>query len=566
MFATFKGRCLLIAVTVVPGCFGAAYTNLIATSDGKTVYFSAPASLVNQASYVAKLKDDSTIAVTRSTAGLLDLNGSGTIVATGSYGLKWCSGGHSGCDLAPRCRSYGSVFGPGSSVSLDSLPRTTHLSRSGAFVAFSDLEACPPPVAPPSVPSGIYSTNPSQRLADAVPAYPNRPHRRAITDGGRMLAFTPALLFWQGASGIQWLHASAPAVDATSDASGDNVAYVATNGELHWMSDANNGGVDEDLGFVGWNPVLSDGGKALVFIDPTSGLPQLYLRESGMTVQLGQERFAEFVLGGDAAVFAVTESGRLVRIQTQLADGGAPVVEEWLPAMPEVAAVVPEPNNPNYGLCPLPCYGPVERILQLSPGMIVTFTGLRFDAPAGVTLRLVPGVTVDDRFYSGGDPIPIEFHVVSPTAAWAQIPSSANMPSGLVEWVLRDGQPTAPTQVYGQVYSAFFYCLPPVHDDGVRRVTAADPAVAGEVISYYISGLRGVEDVADGLPNPTNHDVAIANPPALLEPDVFEVRFFGLAPGLIGYQRADLAVRGVPRQTDLFQGYGQQCKAPSVAK
>jgi len=85
-------------------------------------------------------------------------------------------------------------------------------------------------------------------------------------------------------------------------------------------------------------------------------------------------------------------------------------------------------------------------------------------------------------------------------------------------------------------------CLGTLNEDFSQLVTADHPASPGEIVHIFLSGLKGVEPVANGVPNPADHLVGIANPPPLYDPGALEQLFFGLAPGLVGIQQLDVRV------------------------
>ena len=104
-------------------------------------------------------------------------------------------------------------------------------------------------------------------------------------------------------------------------------------------------------------------------------------------------------------------------------------------------------------------------------------------------------------------------------------------------------------------------CFGTLHENFARLVSKDDPAVPGETVHTFLTGLRGVPPVPDGVPNPFSPLVPVANPP-LVNPQAANVLFFGLAPGLIGIQQLDMQILGT-----FTGGYfinGATCTAPSV--
>ena len=97
-------------------------------------------------------------------------------------------------------------------------------------------------------------------------------------------------------------------------------------------------------------------------------------------------------------------------------------------------------------------------------------------------------------------------------------------------------------------------CFGALHQGFDRIVSAEDPAVAGEIVHIFLTGLPGVEPVAEGVPNPIDRLIPVAAPPALGGDGALEPLFFGLAPGLIGLQQLDVRIlRPTPPGQPLFR-------------
>ena len=80
-----------------------------------------------------------------------------------------------------------------------------------------------------------------------------------------------------------------------------------------------------------------------------------------------------------------------------------------------------------------------------------------------------------------------------------------------------------------------------------------------------MTGLQGVEAVADGVPNPTDHLIAVANPPKLFSPGSMDILFFGLAPGLVGIQQMDALVHNTGSGLFGPSGFFSQPSSPPTA-
>jgi uncharacterized protein (TIGR03437 family) len=86
-----------------------------------------------------------------------------------------------------------------------------------------------------------------------------------------------------------------------------------------------------------------------------------------------------------------------------------------------------------------------------------------------------------------------------------------------------------------------------VHQDFHGLVTFADPAIPGEIVHFYLTGLGDVQPrPATGAPSPFNPLAIAQRPQCLLSFDVQEeiapVTFAGLAPGLVGMYQMDVRI------------------------
>ncbi len=343
---------------------------------------------------------------------------------------------------------------------------------------------------------------------------------------------------WVDASGHHPVRHVAGAFEAVTDARGDNIVCAeAPVGRLHWIAAA-----DEDLNLDGSAPALSDDGRVLFYLSPAGAL-HVYDRGTRQSRRLGAATYLEFTLGGDA-VFAVTTENRLVRIDSST--GTMATVAE---AFPEIQSV----EAPQAWRCALICYG-VRHWFAIGPGMMLLFQGRFLDQP-------------DWRAQSSGRDI--AWHSISGDAAWILVPSdlprtsSSSNPDTLEVF-----SPRHFLRIRLSVYTRdrVLACFGTLHEDFSRPVSPADPALPGEVVHTFLTGLHGVEAIPDGVPNPVDRLIAVADPPALYDPGIAEPLFFGLAPGLVAIQQLDMRVLRPTSSPILFFGETtHKCTLPAVA-
>jgi hypothetical protein len=317
------------------------------------------------------------------------------------------------------------------------------------------------------------------------------------------------------------------------------ISFTSPFGKLHWITDA-----DEDLGFSGSAPALSDDGSTLVFMAADDSL-RVYNRGVRTVRRLGSDVYASFTLGDDA-VFAVTSDNRLVRID--LVSG---VQSTWQQPFPEIQSADAPPLGVSV-LCPLICYGTPDLGLALGRGMLLVLRGRFLDQPGW-------------RARTAG--VDVSLHVLSDNTAWIQIPSDLPQTAGTQTLeVYHPEHPIAFSETV-QAQDRVVACFGTLHQDFSRVVSAEDPAVPREIVHVFLTGLHGVESVPDGSPNPLDHLIAIMDPPMLADPDAMDTLFFGLAPGLIGLQQLDLQIRRAPiEQESLWSGASSfGCAPPPIA-
>jgi len=111
---------------------------------------------------------------------------------------------------------------------------------------------------------------------------------------------------------------------------------------------------------------------------------------------------------------------------------------------------------------------------------------------------------------------------------------------------------------------AYLRCFSTVHGDLLREVSGADPALVGERIRVFMSGIEGEQPVAYGQPNPEAL-IRVVNGPTLSDPGAATVLDFRLTPGLVGVQQMDLRILRpfVDDAYDLFE-FGLGCPVPPI--
>jgi hypothetical protein len=343
-------------------------------------------------------------------------------------------------------------------------------------------------------------------------------------------------LSWLDATGARPIRHVAGAFEAVADAGGGNIVYVESQvGKLHWIATE-----DEDLGVTGSQPALSDDGRALVFLSPAGWL-QVYDRATRTVRRLGAETYSTVALGG-SALFAVTSNNRLVRFD--LATGASSTLLEPFPEIQSGAA----PTLPLSFACPFPCYGPQDLGFVFGRGMVFVLTG-RFLDKKGWRAR------------SAGVDIPL--HALSDRTAWLQIPTDLARTGNTQAFEIYD--PTHPVKfsTVAQIQDRVVVCLGTLHQDFSRVVSTKDRAAPGEIVHVFLTGLSGVERVTNEMVNPTDHPIAVTDPPEFTDSGAADTLFFGLAPGEIGIQQLDIRLRrAFTYEFSLFWGNSFGCAPP----
>ncbi|MBI4875454.1 MAG: PQQ-binding-like beta-propeller repeat protein [Acidobacteria bacterium] len=526
------------------GTLPGAYSSLVATADGSAVFFEVRSGFRATRWYQARMEAGSTV-LREVERRADDISEDGATLASAFYGERYCGFGGSTCWTAAACSASLWIDGPAGRVDTYGRKTFVRLSRDGRRAWIEQSALClPMGMRPPAEYQGLYELSGMRPVAPSggLTLVSRRSGRRLITTGGQILARAAnTQLHLVDAGGARPIRHQYGAGEAVLDAAGRNVVYVdgAPAGRVRWIDLARQS--EEDPGgapLTGSAPALSDDGRRLVLLSPEGWLLS-YSRETGRLERLAADgrKTAEFVLAGNGRfVFAVTDENRLLRID---ADSGK--AETWLEPYPEIRdASSGFERDPE--ACPLICYVPVEPLVPLGRGSLLVLGGTFW--PPGWRVRVADA----ER--------PLE--PLSAGAAWFQAPSKA--PEGRQSLVVFHPQHPLRFTATAQVSSRFVSCFGALHQGFDRIVSSEDPARTGEIVHIFLTGLAGVEPMADGVPNPLDRLIPVVRPPLLGGEGALEPLFFGLAPGLIGVQQLDVRILGpVPEGTRLIPD------APSAA-
>ncbi len=533
------------ALLLCGGPLSAAYSNLIATTDGSTVFFEAQTSFRGTRWYQVRLEAGRPAAKALDRS-LADISEDGATLASSAFGERYCGFAGSTCWTAAPCAASFLVEGPAGRGAGTGRRTFLRLSRGGRNAWIEQTTECRglgPFLAPEF--QGLYELPGLRQIAPSggLTLATRRAGRRSITNQGQALARAAnTQLHLVGQNGARPIRHQYEASEAVIDAEGRNVVYTESSpGRIRWIDLVLQ--TEEDVA-VGDAPALSDDGRLLAFLSPEGSL-FVYRRETRQLARAA-DQVLEFALAGNRRfVFAATGENRLVRIELESGNS-----ETWLEPFPEIRdASTLLDRNPS--ACPLVCYSAPEPMAQLGRGSLLVLTGHRW--PAGWRVQL-----------DGADR-PLQ--LLSGEAAWFQIPSQATI--GQHPLVVYHPEHPLRFTTAAQVNERFVSCFGALHQEFDRIVSANDPARIGEVVHLFLTGFAGVEPVADEVLNPVDHLIAVADPPALGGEGVVEPLFFGLAPGLIGLQQLDLRILGPaagvrPLFRDARAAPG--CEVPPIAR
>lgn len=192
-------------------------------------------------------------------------------------------------------------------------------------------------------------------------------------------------------------------------------------------------------------------------------------------------------------------------------------------------------------------YGP-----RVAPGSLATIfgTNLASGDPVSASGFPLPTSLGGSSVTIGGESVPLLY--VSPSQINFQVPTSVQ--SGSVGMVVH-GPGGASTSFNFTVTSSapamFQYGTNHAlaqNSDGVTLNSASDPAVAGSVITVYLTGIGAVDNaVPTGTATPPSPlSTATATPTATIGPKNAPVQFLGLTSGFAGFAQANIQVPTLP--------------------
>jgi len=352
----------------------AEYLNLVATADGRTVYFQASASPYATAWYSVRTTETGLV-TERLANHIADVDDSGTVVGYAQFRERYCSTIGSRCSEQLSCMAEYSIVGVAGTVAGVRQRTFPRLSAEGSLVWMEQDRGCVSATfGAPAPLNGLYETAGMRLVAAAngAKAASRRLGRRIIVDDGRVLTLAGAQMQWLSAGGAQVIRHVNGAFEAVTDAKGENVVYVEEEvGELHWIT----GGEDFRLGLRGSTPALSKDGLTLSYLDEEGRLVR-YDALTNTAHWLGEEIYRLFV-AGEGWVFAVNAIGQIVRV-----DGATGQRVVWQEAFASFEAF-DAPLVPYSALCANACYFelPGRPIFLSSVVRTLRFRGRWLDLP-----------------------------------------------------------------------------------------------------------------------------------------------------------------------------------------
>jgi hypothetical protein len=238
-------------------------SNLIASSDGLSVYFQIPTGVGTQSWFRIDSRGKE---ITPLGGDLIDVSDDGFVRVRSSIESKTC--GSSGQYLfdSTELLSLGGIDTTSWTRSLGPYTTFASLDRFGWLVWIEQGSTClrPGAIRPPAL-GGLYRVHTGEFVTGQGSLANRRPGRRMITKSGLALVNLDQKLQLVGGVGTppRPLPSTAPAVEAVIDANGCIVAYVEPGGfnGVHWLDCRT--GTDELLGFRALAPALSDDSRYL---------------------------------------------------------------------------------------------------------------------------------------------------------------------------------------------------------------------------------------------------------------------------------------------------------------
>lgn len=284
---------------------------------------------------------------------------------------------------------------------------------------------------------------------------------------------------------------------------------------------------------------ISDDAGTIAFVD--RGDRQIYIGVPARVLTREPAGFSEVALSGDGRVaFGVTNQGRLVRIE--IASGA---ITELVPRTPWIT----NPSLPG-----------IATYLEdgIAPGSLVPLIGIGLSDRTATAEPPLPRELAGVRVRIGA--VDAAIRAVAPDMVWLQVPwESTEQEQARFEFVSGNSPfETGPgtlkvTKIAPHAFATtdttngYSIGLTAVHENWSALVTPESPARWGEIIHTYFNGLGPVS------PSVATGEAAPADPPARVTgqftctfwdggPNVSEVLYAGLAPGMVGVYQVSLRV------------------------
>lgn len=431
-----------------------------------------------------------------------DVSGDGRIVVYTAIGS--CTGGSS-CILAKFEWYSGRLLGatlPSGALYYS----TIRISRNGRYV----LGASPNPRLADLFTGSVIEL-PGESIGDAY---------QTVTDTGAVLRMDPqGPILYQAGSTVRLALSRHPLTIRIS-ADGSRIVYETSDGPkvAHQIIAYDVASGSETFLALGFAPWLSNDGQRVIY---QAGSPsQVYLASNNgasiFRMTGAPEGVTTAVLSGFGnTIYALTELNRILEIDT--ASGAVRQLTDRVPYVDDIQG-------------------------GWAPGSLIRLTGRALtDAQGAASVRV------------GDLEAPT---LVRPPAVYFQIPWEYPLGPGGCSQAGHLSVAAEPGSLFEQA-NALYVCeqeiafirdgLDPVisHQDFHGPVTADDPAVAGEILHFWVTGLGAVDrPIATGEVTPIGPLFRVTNPPTcqlgVPAPMPVSVEFAGLAPTLLGIYQLSL--------------------------